>query len=425
MYHRSEKLVDFYLGFGNTEILLWNYRGYGKSTGTPTLGNIKTDALAVYEYISNYYRWSKVFVHGISIGGVPACFLVKKRLVDVAFIDRSFSNLHDVVESFFLGSIASRLLQLLGIPRSESQNARMFNPFSSVRNKNTKKPIYRFISCDPYDTIVKDSASLKTGLANTITHELLHKGDESTKPTTKNTEQNGSSLLDSSTNTVYNPSDKYKPFSRSIVELFKFIDENEVLNYNEVLTKTNSNTSHNDSEYLEIYTQEMDVIKDIDVNFEQSIISKLKTSLNQLDAAELSLSSILAVSSFRLAGFLSNFTANLIQYGSYKLYDNEGNRIKNTMDVTPCNMALSKVIDLLQITDNMLENKNKLSQGLISLSSNVREYLELVKERLTERLSRSNWPEVKLIPLACGHNGTFAYEEFKEVQKHLELAEFI
>lgn len=38
-----------YLGLGY-EIIVWNYRGYGGSTGEPSLNKSMEDAEAVYEY---------------------------------------------------------------------------------------------------------------------------------------------------------------------------------------------------------------------------------------------------------------------------------------------------------------------------------------------------------------------------------------
>ena len=36
---------------GGCDILLWNYRGYGYSTGYPTFKNAKTDVVELFDYI--------------------------------------------------------------------------------------------------------------------------------------------------------------------------------------------------------------------------------------------------------------------------------------------------------------------------------------------------------------------------------------
>jgi len=90
---------EFYLDYG-INVVLWNYRGYGYSTGRPSPTNNRADILLVYEYAKqctinavNSQRPIKIGVHGISIGGLAATHLGKSGLVDFMLIDRSFSDL--------------------------------------------------------------------------------------------------------------------------------------------------------------------------------------------------------------------------------------------------------------------------------------------------------------------------------------------
>lgn len=48
----SSEWVDFYLDHG-INIVMWNYRGYGKSTGTPSPGNIQRDIEVVFRFASD------------------------------------------------------------------------------------------------------------------------------------------------------------------------------------------------------------------------------------------------------------------------------------------------------------------------------------------------------------------------------------
>ena len=45
----ENQYTNMYLGLGY-EIIVWNYRGYGGSTGEPSLNKSMEDAEAVYEY---------------------------------------------------------------------------------------------------------------------------------------------------------------------------------------------------------------------------------------------------------------------------------------------------------------------------------------------------------------------------------------
>lgn len=56
---------------------LVNYRGYGRSTGTPTEEGLFTDALAVYDYISPSH--DRVAVMGRSLGSGVAMYLAVNR----------------------------------------------------------------------------------------------------------------------------------------------------------------------------------------------------------------------------------------------------------------------------------------------------------------------------------------------------------
>ena len=50
----NNKSVNFYLEKG-FHVILWNYRGYGKSTGSPTIRLSQKDAESVYRYFSKKY----------------------------------------------------------------------------------------------------------------------------------------------------------------------------------------------------------------------------------------------------------------------------------------------------------------------------------------------------------------------------------
>lgn len=56
--------------------MLWNYRGYGQSTGTPSILKSQIDAYNVYEFYRGKGYNIKV-VHGYSIGGAAAVGLFK------------------------------------------------------------------------------------------------------------------------------------------------------------------------------------------------------------------------------------------------------------------------------------------------------------------------------------------------------------
>ena len=80
-------------------MVLWNYRGFSKSTGVPTPGALENDIELVYEWARKKTqefvgeKVIKIGVHGISMGGIPAAHLGRLGLVDLLFLDRTFSSL--------------------------------------------------------------------------------------------------------------------------------------------------------------------------------------------------------------------------------------------------------------------------------------------------------------------------------------------
>jgi len=76
--------------------MLWNYRGYGESGGSPSPDNLKSDAEVVCRYArSKTHSEQKIGAHGMSMGGMIACHLARKGLVDFLFADRSFSSIEE------------------------------------------------------------------------------------------------------------------------------------------------------------------------------------------------------------------------------------------------------------------------------------------------------------------------------------------
>ena len=93
-------------------VLTWNYRGYGRSSGTPLPETLKSDMIHVYRYMREKMNLKgKIGVYGRSLGGIPSSFLCKH--VDMAIIDRSFSNFSDIAYWNFHGKFADNLFKVV------------------------------------------------------------------------------------------------------------------------------------------------------------------------------------------------------------------------------------------------------------------------------------------------------------------------
>ncbi|WP_245850254.1 alpha/beta hydrolase [Longimonas halophila] len=77
-----------------TRALMWDYRGYGKSEGAPTVAHLKQDALTVYEYVTGELGVDaeRLVVHGHSLGTFMATYLANERPVGGVVLENPATN---------------------------------------------------------------------------------------------------------------------------------------------------------------------------------------------------------------------------------------------------------------------------------------------------------------------------------------------
>lgn len=92
--------------------------------------------------------------HAIQQGKLIIKF--RNNFVDVCIADRTFSSIDDIVKYFKFGCALHYLYKSLWL--KESDNTENF----------LKSNAYKILLCDPLDTIVKDTASLKTAIARKV-----------------------------------------------------------------------------------------------------------------------------------------------------------------------------------------------------------------------------------------------------------------
>ena len=103
-----DEVAPYYLPYG-LNLLVTDYRGYGKSQGRPTVGTLLSDALSVfdqvYRTIREKERTGPVLVMGRSLGSAPAIEVTVKRQEKISGM---------IIESGFAQALP--LLERLGIP---------------------------------------------------------------------------------------------------------------------------------------------------------------------------------------------------------------------------------------------------------------------------------------------------------------------
>ncbi len=90
--HRLHK-VKFFQGMG-VNFFIFDYRGYGKSSGKPTEKGLYKDARAAYDYLisRNDVDKNKIVVYGKSLGGPIAADLCINRLSRALILEGSFAS---------------------------------------------------------------------------------------------------------------------------------------------------------------------------------------------------------------------------------------------------------------------------------------------------------------------------------------------
>lgn len=94
-------------------LLLVDYRGYGKSTGVPSLSNMREDALDSFDYLTTRYSPENIILWSESLGSVAAAYLVSKRRAKVLCVMAGVSSFATIFDTHSLTSDSS-LLETLG-----------------------------------------------------------------------------------------------------------------------------------------------------------------------------------------------------------------------------------------------------------------------------------------------------------------------
>ena len=155
--------VRFYLEEGYN-VCLWNYRGYLKSKGSPTIENNKKDVLKVYDFLGTQGYQIQV-VHGYSIGGPTAIHLASERKVGLLVADRTFSSLVHLANRF--GRVFTCIMKLV-FWRDRTDYSQLFYSLDCEK----------VIIYDPNDEVIDNLSSLKTGMARLVTNLLESESDQ-------------------------------------------------------------------------------------------------------------------------------------------------------------------------------------------------------------------------------------------------------
>jgi hypothetical protein len=92
------------------DVLLSDYRGFGKSTGALTEENFYGDSLMIFDWAAAKFPELPLVVYGRSMGTAAACYVAAERQNHRLILEAPFYNLHDL--SWFYGLVIPKKVKL-------------------------------------------------------------------------------------------------------------------------------------------------------------------------------------------------------------------------------------------------------------------------------------------------------------------------
>lgn len=94
----SRRVIES-LAKASVDIVMFDYRGYGRSDGEPTVELLKSDAVGLYRYMKMGSR-NKVILYGLSMGSFIAAAAAQVQPPDGLILEGAATNVKDLVSSF-------------------------------------------------------------------------------------------------------------------------------------------------------------------------------------------------------------------------------------------------------------------------------------------------------------------------------------
>ena len=359
--------LEFYISAG-VDFCMFNYRGYGRTKGMVTSTKMNEDVQAIYNFLNKVKMYSKIAVHGESIGVAPACFLAKNSDLAFLFADRGFSSLHSVIYSH-LGS-AGKIFKCF----SRWSDSTCLDFFSA--------PCYKILSFDCNDEIVPESSSLKAGVSQSVNCNQLDK--ESLKE-----------LLNS---------------IKSIQNCVEALKNHEILN-----TKTTKSSITNPSKSL----------TDTEEDSISSLTFKIFKCL-ELDSCGQALYEVNSTSNLAL------WIQGLQIWGSFlPIGSNPVGKEKAHQRVKAAISILNDLFQENEFNVNativyLCRQAKLLKNGLCKILRCLDNFNRPLTEEFSIRDEDNEYSSAgALIPINCGHNGKYSNEEKSILTYHLRQARLI
>lgn len=146
--HRWGKIAVEFTKFGY-DVLVMDYRGYGKSTGPRNEKFLYSDAQFFYDFGKENYGEENIVVYGRSLGGAFATKVAGENRPKMVILEATFYNLQDIVNRWLPGKVTDRV------------SPKMTYHFLSNENiLKVKVPLYHFHGTKDFTVPIKSGKKL-------------------------------------------------------------------------------------------------------------------------------------------------------------------------------------------------------------------------------------------------------------------------
>jgi uncharacterized protein len=97
-------------------LLLYDYRGFGRSIGETTTSSILEDGEHIYNYVKNTYPDREIILWGESMGSAVTWYLASKYNVSKVIITSGFASLANVISNVIVSGLGTLLSYLMFLP---------------------------------------------------------------------------------------------------------------------------------------------------------------------------------------------------------------------------------------------------------------------------------------------------------------------
>lgn len=106
--HRWGKIAVDFTKFGY-DVLVMDYRGYGKSSGPRNEEYLYSDAQFFYDFAKENYGENKIIVYGRSLGGAFATKIAGENQPKMVILEATFYNLQDIVNRWLPEKVTDKV----------------------------------------------------------------------------------------------------------------------------------------------------------------------------------------------------------------------------------------------------------------------------------------------------------------------------